>query len=180
MRIAPLLPVLLDLWLFLSCSYTLDNFVQASVGTCSCTCQIPCSVARSPLSCLTCGHLFAGGARGVLMLLHHIFLFCWRLAYTPLVASRCLWKVEQERRLLFFRPATLMQDRPVVSQALATIQEGKAAMAALFWRVLSRTCFPQVSGLQQCVRTKSPSGTVYAQCRPGIYHANAKLKHDIL
>lgn len=55
--------------------------------------------------------------------------FLWTLAYTPLVASRCLWKVEQERRLLFFRPAALMQDRPVVSQAPATIQEGKAAMA---------------------------------------------------
>lgn len=106
--------------------------------------------------------------------------FLWTLAYTPLVASRCLWKVEQERRLLFFRPAALMQDRPVVSQAPATIQEGKAAMAGLFWWMLSQTRFPQVSGLQQCVKTKSPSGIVYAQCRPGIYHANAKLKHDIL
>lgn len=50
----------------------------------------------------------------------------------------------------------------------------------LFWWMLSQTRFPQVSGLQQCVKTKSPSGIVYAQCRPGIYHANAKLKHDIL
>lgn len=83
MRIAPFLPVLLDLWLFLSCSSTLDNFVQASVGTCSHTCQIPCSVARSPHSCFSCGCLFAGGTGGALVLLHHIFLFSVDIGLYP-------------------------------------------------------------------------------------------------
>lgn len=34
--------------------------------------------------------------------------FMWRLAYTLLVVSWCLWKVEQGRRLLSVRPATHM------------------------------------------------------------------------
>ena len=91
-----------------------------------------------------------------------------------------LWRVQQGRRLLCFRPTTHVLDEPVVSQALATAQEGKAVTAGLLWGVLSHTHFPQPSGLQPWTGAGSPSGTVdLCTHKPGeIWQTPCKRKTE--
>lgn len=71
-------------------------------------------------------------------------------------------------------------EEPVVSQALAPVQEGKAITAGLAWGVLSHTRFPQLSGLQPRGGTRSPSGIVDLCTRvPGEnWHAPCKWKAE--
>lgn len=155
-----------------ACSSTPDAFVQASLGTRSRSCRLLCSAARSADWLLVlCSPMCKRSRRGSRAVARsHISCFVLRrLTCTSLVASTCLlWGAEKGRRSLCFRPTTHLLGKPMISQALAAVQEGKAVMAGLFWGVLSRTSFPQLSGLQPCAAPRSPLGIVdLCTCKTG-------------
>lgn len=166
-----------------ACSSTPDAFVQASLGTCSHSRRLLCRAAHSADWLLASALPCAKGAGGALMLSPtaiHLALYCrgW---------PALLWwppHVCEERGKRGEEVALLQANYPLARQAHGFTSTGNSSGGegghgwVILGGMLSRTSFPQLSGLQPCAGPRSPLGTVdLCTCKMGELAYTTQMKN---